>query len=471
MGAATVSPGKQLWAIKAWRYAFPAAVVSRLGDFVFDVTVMLWIVTDLARGESWAPGAASGVLIAAALPVLLVGPIAGVYADRVDRQRLLIRSNTVQAVAIGSLLLIPLLGDRTSRAVDLAWIFAAIVVTNGAGQFFNQARNTMIASTIPDELRTSAYSRQGSANSLIAIAGPPLAAPLYFAVGAEAALAVNALSFLVSSFLLSRFEWDSAPARAAAEQTFWASLRHGARAVAGNRLMAAVTFALTVVTFATGMINVLEVFFVTDVLHRRAELVGVLLMFFAIGTLCGTLTAPRLERRLGAPVIFASSFVLVGVGILAYSRTTSFPVAVAIFFLLAMPLGAANTVFMPMVMRSVPSELLGRTTVVLTVFPKVASLTSMAVTGWLVSTVMKDIDIDVAGTHLGPVDTVFVVSGLLMVATGVMVWRPLSASSPDSSDSTPAPQTEPDTAAGPGATAALQAAEEVVARRRTRTAS
>lgn len=61
----------RLWRIRAWRYAFPATVVSRLGDIVFDLTVVLWISTDLARGQSWAPAAVSGVMLAASVPILL----------------------------------------------------------------------------------------------------------------------------------------------------------------------------------------------------------------------------------------------------------------------------------------------------------------------------------------------------------------------------------------------------------------
>ncbi|MDE9367020.1 MFS transporter [Luteipulveratus sp. YIM 133132] len=423
------SAGRRLWALPAWRYAFPAAVVSRLGDLVFDLTVVLWISTDIARGETWAPAAVGGVLIAAALPVLLVGPIAGVYADRTDRQRLLVRSNTVQALAIASLVLIPLLGDRISRPFAMVWIYAAIVVTNAAGQFFTQARNVMIAKTIPDDLRTSAYSRQGSANSLLAIAGPPLAAPLFLALGATAALTVNALSFVLSSFLLGRFTWSSAPEERASGQSFWTSLSHGVRTVTRYRMLGAVAFALTVITFATGMINVLEVFFVTDVLHERAELLGWLLMSFAIGTLVGTLLAPRLERHIGPATIFVWSFLLVGACVVVYSRMTSFAPAVVLFFLLAMPLGAANTVLMPMVMRSIPSELLGRATVVITVFPTVASLTSMAITSWVVSTAMRDLDVTVGGLHFGPIDTVFTISGLLMIGTGLLVWRPVTTAS------------------------------------------
>jgi len=53
-----------------------AGAVSTVGDFVFDTTVLLWISTVLARGQPWAPTAASGVLIAVLVPTVAVGPLA-----------------------------------------------------------------------------------------------------------------------------------------------------------------------------------------------------------------------------------------------------------------------------------------------------------------------------------------------------------------------------------------------------------
>ena len=416
----------RLWQISAWRYAFPATVVSRLGDIVFDLTVVLWISTDLARGETWAPVAVSGVMLAASLPILLVGPLAGVVADRHDRHRLLVVSNLVQACAIGSLLLLPAY-DGLPTGVRLAWIYAAIAVTNGAGQFFLQARLLMIARTIPDQLRTSAFSVQGAANNAVLIFGPPLAAPLLFTAGVQWALAIDALSFVVSSVLLQLVSWDSAPSPDATDTSFWESLREGARVLLGNRLLVSLTVAISVASLATGAVNVLEVFFVTDVLHQRAALLGFLNATFAVGMIAGMAAAPWLERRLGAPRIFVWGLLLAGAALVLYSRTVALPAALTLSFLVAVPIAALNTTFMPLFMRSVPEHLLGRTSVALQIFPTIADLVATVAAGWLVSTVLRGLDVRLLGTTFGPVDTVFALAGLLFVVTALAVWRPVTS--------------------------------------------
>ncbi|MGH2487726.1 MAG: hypothetical protein ACRDHE_17130, partial [Ktedonobacterales bacterium] len=63
--------------------------ISAFGDTLFDTTVVLWIALVLARGQTWAPLAVSGGLLATLVPKILVGPMAGVFVDRWDKQRTL----------------------------------------------------------------------------------------------------------------------------------------------------------------------------------------------------------------------------------------------------------------------------------------------------------------------------------------------------------------------------------------------
>jgi hypothetical protein len=44
--------------------------VSVIGDYVFQTMLVLWITTVEARGQSWAPLAVSGVLLAGSIPTL-----------------------------------------------------------------------------------------------------------------------------------------------------------------------------------------------------------------------------------------------------------------------------------------------------------------------------------------------------------------------------------------------------------------
>lgn len=66
-------------------------VVSDLGNVIFNTTLVIWIGAGVAAGTSWAPLALSSVLVAQAIPQVLLRPLAGVFVDRADARRTMLR--------------------------------------------------------------------------------------------------------------------------------------------------------------------------------------------------------------------------------------------------------------------------------------------------------------------------------------------------------------------------------------------
>src|SRR5579863_5070318 len=52
--------------------------ISIIGDFAFSTTLAVWVFI-LVNAQTWAPLAVTGVYVATALPMLLIGPLAGVF--------------------------------------------------------------------------------------------------------------------------------------------------------------------------------------------------------------------------------------------------------------------------------------------------------------------------------------------------------------------------------------------------------
>src|SRR5262245_52917236 len=70
--------------------------LSLIGDYFFLATLTIWMIEQLASGESWLPLATGGLVIAAALPALLVSPFAGVFVDRWDRRRTMLVTDLIR---------------------------------------------------------------------------------------------------------------------------------------------------------------------------------------------------------------------------------------------------------------------------------------------------------------------------------------------------------------------------------------
>ena len=74
--------------------------ISVIGDYVFRTMLVLWITTVIARGQLWAPLAVSGVLLASSIPTFLIGPLAGVFADRWEKRLLMMCMDALRAILI-----------------------------------------------------------------------------------------------------------------------------------------------------------------------------------------------------------------------------------------------------------------------------------------------------------------------------------------------------------------------------------
>ena len=403
-----------------WHKLWLGQTVSVVGDFVFDTTVLLWVGTVLAKGQSWAPAAVSGVLVAAALPVFLIGPIAGVFVDRWDRRRLMLAMDAIRTVLIAALLVIPATGTHLPLGLRLGLVYLVVALAAGASQFFNPARLTIIAVTIPKQDRTRAFSLSQASGSAAGIVGPALAAPLLFSVGVQWALILNAASFALS-FVLVR-SLHTAPREASAERpasTFAADFREGISFFFHNKVLMALLGSVCIYTLGVGALNVLDVFFVIDNLHSAASWLGTLGAAFAVGTLLGALLAGALSRKLNDTRMYWLCLVATGVVILGYSRLTDLPAAIAVIAVLGLPVGAVNVVIGPMLLAVTPQRLLGRVVTVIGPVQQLASLITMALAGFLASTVLRGLDIHVAGVHFGRIDTIFAVGGVFMISGGL----------------------------------------------------
>lgn len=409
---------------------FYGQTISFIGDYVFDTTLVLWISTELITDSDLGPAAVSGVMIAIAAGVLLVGPVAGVFVDRWDNRRTMMVADAIRAVLVGLLAVVMLLPDGSVPvSVKLALVYVVVLLATGVAQFFNTARFALISGLVPEDERARATGILQATGYTAAIVGPPLAAPLLFGVGASWALLVDALSFLASFVMIrsvrpaavpdaSTAAQDAAVAVSAAAR-FFSELRDGIQFVAGNRVLRVLLVTLAVLTLGATTLNSLNVFFVPENLHADASWFGTIGMGEGIGAVIGALAAGRLCRRFRDVIVFGVGLTLVGVGLVLYARTGSLWAAVPVIALLGVPLGAISTAMSPILLRNIPKEYIGRAISTFGPVQQLASMASALGTGWMMSTAWRDFDHTVAGMTFGPIDTIYLFSGLAIAVSGL----------------------------------------------------
>lgn len=395
--------------------------ISDLGNMIYFVTLSLWIATIIAKDQPWAPVAVSGVMIAAALPSLTLGPFAGVFVDRWDRRLTMIRMDIIRAVLI--LLLIPLTGlmplPFVSRPFPIFWqlgaIYTVVLAASICGEFFSPARFTILSEILTEAQRPQASAMEQSSSSIVKILGPFLAAPLLFIVGIHWALIVNALSFVVSFVAISlvrvsREERDSS----AQAPDFLRELKEGIRFYRENRLMLTIFLSVLIVTLGTGALDALLVFFFQKQLHAPVSLFGTLPMAIGAGSIVGAILSGLLVRYLGSVRVYWFSLYIIGVLFVLFALQSMLWPALILLFLVGLPLGALNTALGPLLMHIIPRNLMGRVESVFSTSQTLCNLISISLAG-LLATLFVNFHANLLTVTFDTYNTIYIATGLLFI--------------------------------------------------------
>jgi MFS family permease len=169
-----------------------AGTISVFGDRLHQIALGVMVLS--LTGSALQTGL---VFLAATLPNLLLGPLAGTLVDRWDQKRVMIASDLLRAALV---LAIPFLVE-----VGVVLVYIAVFVVTTVSLFFRPAKAAILPRIVDREDLTPANGAIWTGETLADIAGYPLAGVFVAFLGADLALAfwVDAVTYLVSAILLA----------------------------------------------------------------------------------------------------------------------------------------------------------------------------------------------------------------------------------------------------------------------------
>jgi MFS family permease len=202
-----------------FRKLFIGQSLSYVGDRIAPIALAFGV---LGIGGS---AADLGLVIAAGtIPFSVFTLAAGVWADRLPRQRLMLASDIVRAAVQA------LSGALLLAGAAQVWMLAALAVLYGtADAFFSPAMNGLVPQTISSARLQEANALLGGTRSSANVIGPAIAGVLIAIADPGGAILLDAATFLVSAAFLAQLRL--APVEAAPEPSFLAALRGGWREV------------------------------------------------------------------------------------------------------------------------------------------------------------------------------------------------------------------------------------------------
>lgn len=250
-----------------------------------------------------------GFLTAAeAMPSLLVGLFAGVWVDRHRRRPILIAADLGRAALLIVIPMAAILG-----VLRIEYLYIVVFLMGTLGLFFNVAHRSFLPSLVEREQLVEGNSKLEMSSSVAEIVGPGLAGGLVQLVTAPVAIAVDAISFLISALCLGLIRTpEPAPKSSDQRQNVWREVVEGLRLVSGNRLLRAIAGCIGTLGLFNSALEAVFILYVTRELRIGPGLLGLIFAIGSVGFLLGSLLSGWVTRRFGLGSGIIGGLLLVG---------------------------------------------------------------------------------------------------------------------------------------------------------------
>ena len=349
-------------------------LVSNFGDTLHYIALVVLVFQLSGQGL-----AVAGLVAAEVIPVLLLGPVAGVVIDRFSRKAVLIGADLFRAALVLSLV--------WPQGVWHAYLVAAGLAAGST--FFNPTVNAVIPVLTTAEQRLAANSVSWTTGRLVQILAASIAGGIIALIGTSPAFAVNAASFVFSAALIALLQIPRHAGQLGAGSkrglgSYFADARAGLDYARRDPFLSRLLIVQSLASFAVGGTGAMLV--VLSERHLRQPPEGFAWLIGAIGL--GALIGPLIPNTLAmdyrnARWLFVP-YVIRGIGDVLIAVFTPLPIALLILFIYGLNTSTGMVVFSSTIQGAIPDAMRGRAFTLLDVSWSTMRLVSLGVGGLIV---------------------------------------------------------------------------------------
>jgi predicted MFS family arabinose efflux permease len=324
------------------------ACVSTIGTFVQQFA-QSWLVYDLTKDPFYL-----GLdLFLGQLPIMLFSLVGGVFADRLDRKRLLLYSQYIQMLC--AFILTALFGTHAVRV----WRILTLSFVVGVGQSFGgPAYSALLPSLVEPEDLANAISMNSIQFNLARVVGPTLGGLAYTLFGATWCFALNGISYVavIISLIVIKVQFVAPKTRTSVLN----SMKEGIRFIRdreGLTALVVLAFCTTLLGFSlTGFLPVI----VRTIFHRGPGTYELLLVFSGAGSICGALMVAAMEKLKGQGRLAVLALFALGLATAGFAFSKWLPVSCVLIFVAGAAVMASASLMLSLVQLIIADSMRGR---------------------------------------------------------------------------------------------------------------
>ncbi len=372
--------------VSHWRLLFArdfgliwlSQLVSQVGDGISNLA-LLWFVYSITGS----PVKTTIIGLLHTIPPIVLGPLIGVYVDRLPKKLFLIGSNVSRATLIG---IIPCAIQTEMFTVDLLYVL--VLFDAVAMAMFSPALTSSLPLIVPRTQFTAANALIQSTTSLGIIFGPAVSGIGIAFFGSQEVLCLNAVTYLVSAVCLGLVRLGTSESSARPKSTggsAWQDLREGLAFIAIRRAIALLVVTAGCYGFGASALTTLFPVFARKLLGLGPVEVGYLWSALGVGLLLMSLVLLRFtEWNLSDRTrVIAGACVVCALAIGVLVWTKDLLLVGLLMCIIGGGMGAFTPIAWGIVQELTPRNLIGRVMSLYGTGAMTAAISGISIFGWV----------------------------------------------------------------------------------------
>ncbi|RZU40966.1 MFS transporter [Edaphobacter modestus] len=331
-----------------FRLMWMGACVSTIGTFVQQFA-QSWLVYDLTKDAFYL-----GLdLFLGQLPIILFSLFGGVFADRLDRRKMLLASQYIQMVCAFLLALL------FATHIIKVWHILALSFFVGVGQSFGgPAYSALLPTLVDPEGLSNAIAMNSIQFNLARIVGPTLGGLAYATLGATWCFTLNGISYLAVIASLFMIQVKFVPVKST--ESVLTSMKEGLRFIRHRDGMSALVILAFCTTLFGSSINSFLPVFVRNIFNKGPETYTLLLVCSGAGSVLGALAVAASEKMKGQGRLSLLILVSLGLATSGFALSRWLPLSCALMFLGGAAIMASASFMLSLAQRITTDAMRGR---------------------------------------------------------------------------------------------------------------